>query len=522
MDYRQEYFGRISYSSPLLIAACLLVSMYVLYASDAPNNAIDFFHSCWCGLQALAVAINLQTQFKFYDWFSTCDMHESDKRGLSTRGYKIFGLIIPPTLDPATFRIVAVGYLLALLTAAVVPKSTHTTFLLWIILFLGVLYFSSLWAERSASYHRETLTIVVHLYVVMCPWYYAQYSDADIQICSRWAVTLIKIHVASIYFASAIQKIGCSIIQGSLWFAHSPHTLIWMGMWSKPYYRSVQQWLFARPYIVHLSGLGVLLLELFFFATIGLRRDVQLVCAMSFLCFHTGVFILQGVDYITFWCPIFLLWSIDSPEAINWLHTDGFNVELLLNHPAMYPCTLFCAMQIIFSLFLLEDLNINMPPFTCCPMFVTVTKLVERTPRYYVMWDMRSSIAIENMEWLYPFLDPSCGLGMVEEDLAKIPFPFISFGVNAHSDDVISLQKKYTNDSLLGGREGFFLYSNTNISSELLAELKDLVATLHPANNKRSYSHAKPASSLRIDVTYSNEFLQKLIAQNEKCYDMFI
>lgn len=85
-----------------------------------------------------------------------------------------------------------------------------------------------------------------------------------------------------------------------------------------------------------------------------------------FFCFQVSVFLIQGIDYVTFWSPAFLLYFI---------RCDMPNFDLIFEMEGLYLCLAFVGFQLLYCFTFLEDLNINIPPFTCSPMFVYVTKI---------------------------------------------------------------------------------------------------------------------------------------------------
>ncbi|MBB63612.1 MAG: hypothetical protein CMO81_00940 [Waddliaceae bacterium] len=488
----EEALKKISYSKPLLSSflVCFIGLFFYLYP---PQNPLVDFLKYWCVLQAISVSLNIKEQCTFYAWWSKSGLSDSHRRGLSTNGFPFLGFISFPRLSSFAFFLLSLTYILLLLTCAFLSSSQYIGGLLLITSCVSLSYFASIWAERSGSYHRECVAIAVFLYLAFSPDFYGRENTWP------WICAFIKAHLASIYLAGGLQKLACSFIKKKCWFFYTPHTLTWIGMWAKPYYLEVQKFFLRRPYLLATGGFFVLLLELFLFVQFWVGVEVNAAMAIALLAFHTGVFLLQGIDYLTFWCPVFILWFLPSGElnlyALEW--TD---------YLYLLPAFSLCAAQVIYALTFLENCNINIPPFTCCPMFANVLEIKEQSPQYYVMWDMRSPIAFERMEWIYPYIKVESGLGLVESDLSKLPFHFVGFGFYATPDKLPHLQQSYFRRDLVD--EGsFFLYTNLRLNSSLIDELRSLSSYLHEDKS--------------LSSQYDRAFLEDLINRYEKCIGLF-
>ncbi len=469
------------YIKPLIVSLLLISAGVFLKGS----HSFLVFVPCWCLFQSFAVLLNIKEQMHFYSWWQSSDLSDAKTRGFGTNGFKLLGFLPMPTLKPQQLYFVSCSYAFGLILCAWFADKNFVGILFLLTTILSLLYFSQLWAERTASYHREYLTIAILFYFCLTPFYgLGHYSPLIIFI--------IKAHVTSIYMAGALQKIACSFWAKKPWFMSAPHGFLWRAMWSKPYFLKIQQYFFLRPGMLALGSAVVLLLELTFFLNFWMPIKIQWCFALCFILFHSLVFLLQGIDYLTFWCPVFLLWFIAPfDQAITWS----------LYSPAIFAI-IFCGAQIIYAFSFLEDFNINIPPFTCCPMFVNSCTFNEKIPQYYCIWDRRSKIAFERLEWSYPFVKLDCGMGLVLSDLEKLPFKMVGFGFYVEPKKLPKLQQKWFQNDLIK-KEGFFIFSNFNIDEKTKDELKEFINWLHEDFNNASM--------------FDQEFLKEVKTRHENC-----
>lgn len=480
----------ISYKKPLVIA--VLVILTGLFLCLSPQKAtLNLFAKVWCIFQSFAVLLNAKEQIKFYQWWKTSNLSDAHLRGLGTNGYPLFGFIKLPPLSLKSTKFVTNCYAGLLLLCALFADCSYVGFLFILTFIFSVFYFSSLWAERTASYHREYLTLSILLYFCFTPGFFGK-TGMDMMI-----VDLIKLHITSIYVAGALQKIACSIIGKRPWFLFSPHALLWRAMWSKPYFSSIQKFFFQHPKLMAFGGLYVLSLELLFFMNFFMSKEFVIILIVGIILFHILVFLLQGIDYITFWNPAFLLWFIFPTSSLA-LSVQEFSLYLAL-------ALIFCAAQLVYAFCFIENLNINVPPLTCCPMFVNLFRFNDKFAQYYCLWDLRSEIRFERLEWIYPFAKVESGLGLVESDVAKLPFPFVGFGYYKKPQNCPTLLAKWFRDDLI--KQDFFLYANYEVSKKLIDHLAKLMIWLHEENYSRS--------------PFDEKFLYEVMEKYEKCQELF-
>ena len=139
------------------------------------------FSNAWALAQLLMMIYHRRNHLKFYSWFCQADnLVDSSIRGISTRGYPVFGLLPVPKLSISQFKSSLYLYYLSLLYLIfdhpgswlwtmttfgplVLTFITGISFILWICIS------GSLWAEESLCYHREVLATIVHIYLMLWP-----------------------------------------------------------------------------------------------------------------------------------------------------------------------------------------------------------------------------------------------------------------------------------------------------------------------------------------------------------------
>eukprot|EP00122_Pirum_gemmata_P017143 Pgem_evm1s16042 len=295
--------------------------------------------------QFLLVLFQSLNFINFYSWFCDAEnqgFNDASRRGLSTRGYKFLGIIAFPKLTLTQFKVCLLFYMLSLIIMLMdisLPFFRISSCLLWLLIA------SSLWAETLLSFHREALSTLVHIYLALWP---QQWIPANIMI------KLIQIHIASIYFPSAVQKVLCSIFQkrprGS-WFLYSATGFIWDSSWGTNLKFQFWQRLFIKhPLLLGMmGGLGCLVMQFSLLPYVLLGEGYYLKFYFVILIvFHATIYIMKGVNYI-FW------------------------------------------LQLIFALVCSESFGLNLPPFMSTPIEQVGIGLSPNTINYFSTHDILSS-----------------------------------------------------------------------------------------------------------------------------------
>lgn len=383
----------MAYNLPLYAYALICLGYILGIGTD-----IVYFVKIWTIVIAFGVVSNAMDQIKFYKWFYTCRISESNMRGFSTYAYPFFGILNMPIVSPETLMKTIVGLVMSLLALS---YTQHPVFVATSLV-LFMIYSSSLWAERTCSYHREAMVITVLLYLLFAPELYGY---------TGMTPELIKLHITSIYAISIVQKLEFSVIQRKFWPFWSPHGFLWKAMWSDYHFPKIQKFLFLNPKITSICGI------LTMFAEVGLLFQWSInrhLLYFALLCFHLAVFIVQGIDYITFWVPVLIIGAVGTTNFVfAWMHAPGYVL--------LFAQTLFAVLQ-------LENFNINLPPLTSTPMFVTIASLDDKMSNNYSIVKLDNDIEWYRIRWMYPFVKLETSLGFNNDDEKKLPQEYFTFG----------------------------------------------------------------------------------------------
>ena len=383
------------------------------------------FVAAFCTLQAVMMAVHHSSQMRFYDWFySAKELSDSGRRGLSTRGFKLFGVVSLPKLAPSLLRDCVLGYA-ATLCCMGLGVGGEPCRVLSLLLWLVVA--GSLWAEESLSYHREVLATVTHVYLALWP----THVDAQAYGMHR----LLQLHLSTIYFAACVQRLCTSLLQvnpGGLWALTSPNTFMYESSWSNYEYLPLKRLLLKHPYALGLtSGVGSWLLEagvlpclVFGFGGVrGEKPFLPLVFA-SLTAFHIAVYILQGINYASFWVPTLAVFATGGAAAPLLFALPPASASPVLDAVTVARIAavyVFFAAQAVFAALCLESFNVNAPPLMSTPMFVTVNRMFGK-PWHNISFAKEKARAgsgsdggwlrYVQAEWNYAPLKASSGIGL--------------------------------------------------------------------------------------------------------------
>lgn len=344
----------------------------------------------WACLQ-LYTLLNNKEDLVFYKWFREYGPpNERARRGISTYAYKYLGLVNVPklTLD----KLITVKFLYILCMSVVsmgMPLSGIST----LGLILSILYHGSMWAEQKSSFHRSVASIAM--------WTCGVLAENDNEVMAA-----MRVWLSTVYFASVLQKVLFSIHAGKLWPHHSPRHFIWKSSWTRP--SQFKDFLLLNPILLKTGGWLSLVAE-----TLPMMHCFGLVtnwmAYLPVLLMHIAIYYGQSIDYMHFWAPVLLV---------------GMGPECEMNFKLM----IFLGFQIVYAFTFMENFNINLPPLMSSPMFVTVCDVFDDQPQYYLMAipDYKG-IWYERLEWMFPFLTESTGIGYTGNEYNYMVF----FGFSA-------------------------------------------------------------------------------------------
>jgi hypothetical protein len=260
-------------------------------------------------------------------------------------------------------------------------------------------------------------------------------------------------------------------------------------MWSRPHrlhaVRWLQEFLLTRWWACTALAIGGLAFELGFLplTLIGGRTGAVLAAFVA-LGFHIGVDILQGLDFLPFWCPVF--WAFLPELQAIWhglpLTPEDHWTAVLAQGFQEEPCrwimsAAYVSLQIAAAAFFWDLQEKERLPLTCCPMFALPRNLFGKEMRGGLMMDsdLRNG---GHIDFAYNYLPWQAEqyLPLTEEHLRKMPGRVIVWMSTRHCNEFLVklFKKEYLNQDLL-------ICSNFEVEPELHSKIADTIRFLEEA-----------------------------------------
>jgi hypothetical protein len=301
-------------------------------------NPVRQFQLLYCAWHAAVLAIRLRSDHRFYSWFTSSGLSLATKRGLGAHPCRLYGFISPPRLTPTQLLLVGFGFVLALLLS-LAPWAPRVC--VFVAFLLSLCYFPSLFAENTVSGHPSILTPSV-LFILSC----ASALDHQVQSGAEWPLALLRIFLASSYFSSGMCKLLCGIKFGRFW-GNGPTLQFYIidSLWSRPAgrrLRALQHWLVGSPRLLTVMATGSLAFEVGF-ALAPTSDTLGVAFAIAGFCFHIGIHLLLGLDFVSLWAAALLAFLVGVPAATPWTAAlNGWESE-----PAFFlPAALYTGLQV--------------------------------------------------------------------------------------------------------------------------------------------------------------------------------
>jgi len=248
---------------------------------------------------------------------------------------------------------------------------------------------------------------------------------------------------------------------------------IYDGMWSRPAKTKLTYWLqrqlLTSPWLATGLACGSVLFETGFI--LAPTSDVLcLVFGLNGFAFHAGIFLMQGLDFVTFWSPALLVFLVGVPSSEPWMATlQG------ATHEAGFflPATVYTALQLLTALTLRDFWLDDILPFSCCPMFMLPRNPFDEWPKWWTMTTAPlngSTRTVGAMEPLY-WSPASPIFSMPLEEAAKLPQRVCWFGATTHAPAEL---RKFLRPECLDSP--FVFFANFEVSDSLRAKLRAVVA----------------------------------------------
>ena len=461
-----------------------------------PENPVRQFQQLYCLSIAVGLLWNMRAHVAFLTWFDTSGLALSRKRGLGAHPSPLYGLLTPPRLTGPQLRIVGLCLAVCLLAACAPVLPRVFLFLSYL---LSLCYFPQLYAEATCSGH-STILIPSILFILSC----SSSLDHAVQSQHEWPLVLIRIYVTSGYFASGACKLLCGLRFNRYW-GKGPtlQMYIYDSMWSRPAgprLRALQHRLLTMPRFLTLLATGSVLFETGFI--LAPASDVVcLACGLSGFLFHLGIYVLQGLDFVTFWTPSLLVFLIGVPSREPWTAVfTGWEADTGFFLPAVLYTTLQVLTALTLRDFWLEDIL----PFSCCPMFMLPRNPFDEWPKWWTLTEApltastRDAGAMEPLYWspVSPVFE------LTEAEAHKLPQRVIWFGATLHAPkEVLGFIKPECRD------QAFLMQSNFEVPPKLQALLRRVVGVS---------VQGEPAHA------WEAERMQELLDLQQECHEAFL
>mmetsp|Transcript_31605 Transcript_31605/g.57469 ORF Transcript_31605/g.57469 Transcript_31605/m.57469 type:complete len:556 (+) Transcript_31605:81-1748(+) len=478
-----------------------------------PPEQVRLFITLFCLSVGFGLVVNHAGALQFYSSF--VKMPQSERRGLGYTACKAYGFIPIPKLSHSQLQ-ATVWLLVTSLLFACHPHLAPRFFLFASFL-LYFLYFGNLYCESKHGGHGGLLLPSVLLLLVLSGGPQG----------SPWSLVFVKIFLGLVYLAGAVSKVVVSCIFGRRWAGSTMQAYIMDGMWSRPHrlsiVRSLQKFLLQKWYLCTFLALSGLIFEFGWLPLVllGGRMGSVLAAAIAF-SFHMGVDVLQGLDFLPFWCPVF--WAF-LPDLQSLWHgqelmphqtwtavlAQGFEEE---------PCrwlmsAMYVLLQFIVSVRLMDCREgKECLPLTCCPMFAVPRNLFDSEVRGGVMTDCNLRTG-GSIDFAYNFFPWHSDLPLQLENLKALPGRTLFWMSTSHVHPklVRLLQPEFDGKELL-------LMANFEISADLQTTLEELVKVLEEAKPEDWMNSEKVGQILDLQTTSQELFeghrMEKAPAQNLK------
>ncbi|CAE7719515.1 unnamed protein product [Symbiodinium sp. CCMP2592] len=440
---------------------------------QAKVNPARSFQCCYCAFIAVSLCWNhLEGHRSFYRWFSSSKIEPSQRRGLGHAGERIYGLLPAPKLSPLQHDAAFGVFFFSLLGSCLAPSPRlclGVAFLCWFF------YYSQIFCATKAGGHGSTLIPGTLLMMALSPTIEDTYIWKD-SVEAWWALDFIKLQVAATYCGSGLCKIAGSLYFQQFWGNGTTlQAYTFDAMWSRPggeFTWQLQAIAVQCPRTLVLAGTLSLLFEVCFPLALT-SQELGTAFACAALAFHTGVYFLQGFDFLSQWCPVVLLFAL--PNA-SWQMTKaslrfgatslgGLDLGLSLGF-------LYTACSMLVSLTMVDVWYGEVPPWSCCPMFLVPRNVfAPKMPRW---WSMTGVPEQREAGFMDPLIYSPANAKhyLPKEDLPKFPYKILQFGCLSQVPKEL---QKFVRPECLQHEGPMLLFANFPVPKELKDSLERMV-----------------------------------------------
>eukprot|EP01052_Picozoa_sp_SAG31_P030232 SAG31_NODE_3084_length_4695_cov_3.336741_4_plen_324_part_00 len=302
-------------------------------------------------------------------------------------------------------------------------------------------------------------------------------------------------------------KTICSFKFGAPWFDGATlQTYIYDAMWQRPGGKlvwQIQKLVVTQPLICVLMGLAALCFEVGFPVVCFIPATGPLLGLVG-IGFHTGIWVLQGLDFVTFWATSLLMFAVEGFQgcsaAVSGSDSTCHSIsETLTSGWAETPysfglAALYTGGQLFAAITLADITMEEILPWSAFPMFLMPRNVFSKWPRFFVMTgpDLRIPGCMESA--VHSPLTPVYPLS--EAELQKVPYPILQFGSLEH---VPTAFEHYFFPKFRG--TNFFVFSNFTRSAKLDERLQSAIKYLQEMPESAAWdSHATAKIVEHVEV----------------------
>jgi len=300
--------------------------------------SLDQVTSLFCLAVAFGVCRTLPAMVKFYAWFKDCGLDLANHRGYGQSACKAYGLFGAPKLSVGATALSGGLFAACLVAVAVLPLSnTACVGLLCASLVFYHLYFSQLYCEAHVGAH---VTVMVPPAIIMLALSAgrvdasgeAGVDDAEAALraqAAAFTAWMCKIVLTASYCSAGISKVYTTltsrswidgntlqafIFEASLLTDESTHSSFGV---PTPFSASLQRLFMSFPRLLLMPmSIGAVAFEtLAPLVLLAPPNAIGLPFAIFGVKFHYGICLLQNIDFVSWWGPMYAFFLLDTPMA---------------------------------------------------------------------------------------------------------------------------------------------------------------------------------------------------------------
>lgn len=470
------------------------------------------FAMLWSLQLAIVLAIDWPARVKYYRWRLSSGIERCRGRGLGLHNKPAFGFIKIPALSAESFDLLGASLAVGFAVASW-PSMAHPAF--FSALFLPFLvYCGQLGQETALGEHAGLLAPATLLFL-------------SLSITSPWVFSLLKLYIVSLYVGAACGKLITSFYQRKAWWsAPTLQAYLFGALCSRPgdsFVDGLARFIIERPPLCMLLAVGGLGLELATPLAL-VAAPFSVLIGSSLIAFHFGVYLLQGINFISYWAPALFVFIANPAPLVDlggatWLRRDVLmpadDADAL--EWARWAAALLVLTTQLVCCFSFREVTTGGPmPFTCMPVFAIVANVFDDSVPYCrtvhfsgLRSKMRCCGQISCLEWLGPLFGDDTDFSCPEADVVKLPFPvmWVSFkGAGAEWMGAV-LKPKYQDNTLS-------VFSNRSLPDELLSAVRRCSQFILDGTPDDAYDRAKVRELLRLQAACKAEF-EKVVVEGD-------